>query len=419
MKRISFLLAIVLITTCLTACKLFEKNTGVTCQEYENCAVFTFDNFPVRGTASFELTRTGLGEGAIYYQINLEQGALGISYKDNVLGAAQSLDSFTADDEMPINGSGGYIEGDKIEISFGALSPVKGEIIIAFTENAMRAVKNDWQLHEHTYNYTSNEYTHQKIYTCGCPTPDIAEMHSDFDEDNKCDACGYALEVITDIEQNHFLRNQTGCEWLGEINADDIAQIEIVRQGIGVAPGSLKQIYRSDDETTISTMFERYYWLDTKPMAMGHGIICGGVSVTVTFTMKDGTENTIYIRNGNYYDIDGNCFDLIYIPNFEEGSVYESYSGFTAYGTGTVMYDDGSDESYIICEIPMSEIEFKSDVDFELTDIEPYNKILETGFCVLVFVTPDVFYIDSGIYCELVNTTLDELIIKYSNTDNI
>ena len=76
MKRISFLLAIVLITTCLTACKLFEKNTGVTCQEYENCAVFTFDNFPVRGTASFELTRTGLGEGAIYYQINLEQGAL-------------------------------------------------------------------------------------------------------------------------------------------------------------------------------------------------------------------------------------------------------------------------------------------------------------------------------------------------------
>ncbi len=152
-KLISLCLTAILCLCCLTACELFEKDKGVTVKEYENCAVFTFDGFPVRESATFELTRTGLGDGAIYYQVNLEVGALGISYKDNVLGVTQSLDEFTADDEMPITGSGGYLEGDKIEISFGSLSPVKGEIIIAFTEDALKAVHGNLHHHEHTITY--------------------------------------------------------------------------------------------------------------------------------------------------------------------------------------------------------------------------------------------------------------------------
>ena len=41
----------------------------------------------------------------------------------------------------------------------------------------------------HTYEYVGNDYTHQKVYTCGCETPDIAEMHVDADKDNFCDLC--------------------------------------------------------------------------------------------------------------------------------------------------------------------------------------------------------------------------------------
>ena len=131
-KLLACVLTAVLMLSCNTACNLFKKNEGVTYKEYENYAVFTFENFPVRGTATFKLERTDLGEGAIYYQVNLKQGALGISYKDSVWSEHQSLGNFSADDKMPINGSGGYVEGSKIEISFGALSPVIGEIIISF-----------------------------------------------------------------------------------------------------------------------------------------------------------------------------------------------------------------------------------------------------------------------------------------------
>ena len=46
---------------------------------------------------------------------------------------------------------------------------------------------------EHTYEWAQYEETHQKVYTCGCPTPDIAEMHLDTDEDYVCDICGYEM----------------------------------------------------------------------------------------------------------------------------------------------------------------------------------------------------------------------------------
>lgn len=194
MKRLLTLcLTAVLMLACFTACNLFEEDTGITLKEYENCFVFTFDDFPVRETATFELTRTGLGEGAIYYQVNLDRGALGISYKDNVISDTQSLGQFTADDEMPINGSGGYIEGDKIEISFGTLSPVSGEIIIAFTEDALKAVHKDVVLHKHTHEMYSNEYAHWYVYTCGCETPENSAKHTDIDENYICDGCDYVM----------------------------------------------------------------------------------------------------------------------------------------------------------------------------------------------------------------------------------
>ena len=83
MKRLLDLcFALVLMLTCLTSCDLFGKDKGVTCKEYDNCAVFTFDDFSMGETASFKLARTGLGEGAIYYQINLKEGVLDIGYKD-------------------------------------------------------------------------------------------------------------------------------------------------------------------------------------------------------------------------------------------------------------------------------------------------------------------------------------------------
>jgi hypothetical protein len=65
---------------------------------------------------------------------------------------------------------------------------------------------------EHTYEYVGNPYTHQKVFTCGCPTPDIAEEHSDADADGKCDLCGYAT-VPDHTEHTGVMRHGTEAHW--------------------------------------------------------------------------------------------------------------------------------------------------------------------------------------------------------------
>ena len=534
----------------LTACDLFKNENNVTYKEYENCAVFTFDGFPIKETVEFELTRTGLGEGAIYYQVNLEKGSLGISYKDNVLGEHQSLGQFTADDKMPINGSGGYVEGDKVEISFGALSPVSGEVIIAFTEDALKAVQGNLHLHEHTYEMRTNEYAHWYVYTCGCETPENSVKHSDVDENYLCDGCDYVMpghehnyeyyhddighgwsyncgcktppnfaqhfdsngdgrcdenfceyhmisysisyesktteqllidgfaptkakpgntvvlrtnpiidadlsfyandvkliqthadsdyweyiftmpdenvvithEIVGDgpAPINHLLRNRAGCEWLNEISAEDIAEIKIIGEAVGVAPGNLKNVSSSTDESVITRIFEEYYWLDTRPISKMEGQISGGSGVTVKFILKNGDIKELYINNGNYRDTNGNYFELLSTPNFKDSDNAIKAYGFINYmGMGTVYDIDNN----IVCEIPIDElefVEFDGNVDAEVTG-DYYT--VKTEFGTLWFPYSNYWFYQHfdgednfQKFYKLVGKNLDELIEKYSIT---
>ena len=201
-KLLALCLTVVLMLTCLTACDTFNSifggKSGVSKEYYENCAVFTFDDFESR--ICITLDRTGLGEGTIYYQVNLEEGALSVKYLDvGFINENQPLSEFTADDEMPINGSGGYIEGDKIAITFEAFSSVKGEIIIAFTEDALKAVHKELQLHEHSFTYTSaGKVGHYATSTCGCPSEEGTTPHYDGDTDYLCDYCKCDMTEFAD-----------------------------------------------------------------------------------------------------------------------------------------------------------------------------------------------------------------------------
>ena len=49
---------------------------------------------------------------------------------------------------------------------------------------------------EHTYEWVGSEGGHQKVYTCGCPSPDIVELHRDNNSDDKCDVCGWSIDGI-------------------------------------------------------------------------------------------------------------------------------------------------------------------------------------------------------------------------------
>ena len=224
-KLLGCFLTAVLMLTCLTACDTFDSifggKSGVSKEYYENCAVFTFYDFESR--ICITLDRTGLGEGTIYYQVNLEEGGLSVKYFDvGLINENQPLSEFTADDEMPINGSGGYVEGDKVAIIFEALSPVKGEIIIAFTEDALKAVHGNLQLHEHSFIYETSEEAHKKIYTCDCDWLEERDFEPHYDGDNngKCDECEYYVGISHEDHNWGYDVNETshrqifgcGCE---------------------------------------------------------------------------------------------------------------------------------------------------------------------------------------------------------------
>lgn len=201
-KTICLLIFVFLMLNCLTSCDvlggIFGGKSGVGKEYYENCAVFTFDDFDSR--TCITLDRTGLGEGTIYYQVNLEEGALSVKYSDvGLVNENQLLSEFTSDDEMPINGSGGYIEGDKIAITFEAFSPVSGEVIIAFTEDALKAVHKELQLHKHSFTYTSaGKVGHYATSTCGCPSEEGTTPHYDGDTDYLCDYCKCDMTEFAD-----------------------------------------------------------------------------------------------------------------------------------------------------------------------------------------------------------------------------
>nr|MBQ8890132.1 hypothetical protein [Clostridia bacterium] len=414
MKRI--LALVLIITLCLFAlvsCDLFPEKKRVSCKEYKNCAVFTLDYF--EGSYSVELSRTGLGEGAIYYQINLEHGRLTVNYKDaGFIHSEQPLGDFTADDEMPIISSGGYIEGDKIEISFGTLSPVKGEIIIAFTEDALNDALESTQ-HEHTITYVSaGEAGHFENYTCGCPHDHGAVPHYDEDIDLICDACGYDMNADYPPLVDETVSLAQFASWLTELNAESVAEIKTTFEYVGVAPGTLKDISRTTDKTVIADVLEKYASVEMRPVAPEETYIDGGSAFTIEFTLTDGTVKQLHFNNGFYaYGLDEidisalRYFELCSIPTLKDYDNVTKSNGFITYiGTGEVYDKDNN----LVCEIPIDELEFDYDLDLDLPDLPPYDLAIRTEFGDLKFIAPDIFYMETGEACVLVGKNLDELI---------
>ena len=272
--------------------------------------------------------------------------------------------------------------------------------------------------HQHEGVWHKSETAHFYQYTCGCESPDIAELHLDSDNDGFCDICEYEMPEIVS-PTNYFLRDQLGAEWIKEITAEDIAEIKIISEAVGVAPGSLKNLTSSTDEAVIARIFEEYYQLDTTPISKMEGQIDGGGGVTVKFVLKNGTIKYLFVNNGNYLDTNGNYFELLSTPKFKDTDNATKAYGFITYlGTGTVYDKDNNP----VCEIPIDELEFvESDgcVDAMVTG---YYYTVETEFGTLYFdYSNDLFYlqfeegeVDYIEFYRLVGKNLDELIAEYS-----
>ncbi len=222
-------------------------------------------------------------------------------------------------------------------------------------------------------------------------------------------------EKDTPDKKADLLRELSGCEWLTEITADDVTELKIITEYVGVAPGNLKNIFVSKDAAVIKRIFDDYCSLAVSPIARENGLIAGGSSTTVVFILSNGEQKVIRINNGNYRTDTEYFYKLEYTPNFSEGDSRSSRKGFIAYNACGKLYDSNKT---IVCEIPIEELEFDYDVDLDLPDLDPYDYTLQTIFGDLTFIAPSIFYTESGAACVLVDTTLDELILKYTAATN-
>ena len=388
-----------------TSCDIWPEDKGFTYEEYENCAIFEFSDFD--GIATVELTRTVLGEGTIYYQSNLRGGDITLESKENSY-SFQPLAELSADDGIALNSSGGYVEGGNIEIKIKAHGYVHGEIIIAFTEVALKSVDRYIQLHEHTYEKSRDENGHSWSYTCGCETPPNFAQHFDDDGDKKCDECGY---VISSFESEYVMLHKYA-SWLLEITAEDVAEIKTTFEDIGVAPGTFKDITRTTDKTIIADIIEKYAAVSMKTVPVLDTYVEGGSAFTIEFTFTSGKTASLDFNNGFL----GHQYEVDHIPTLEGyDNITRSYELISYIGTGTVYNNDNT----AICEIPIEELEFvKLEGDVGVPDWIMYE--IESDFGQLFFSSSTVFYISypySGTtdHYVLVGKSIEELIAEYTD----
>ena len=129
---------------------------------------------------------------------------------------------------------------------------------------------------------------------------------------------------------NDILRNQTGCEWLNEVSADDIKEIKMISGGGGpLPPISFTHISSSTDKAVISSIFKDYYLTEVRSVSEEKTQIPDGGYFKVQFILNDGTVKQLYFINGDFYsDGKGNYFELMRLPVFRDGTDFVKYYGF-------------------------------------------------------------------------------------------
>ena len=225
----------------------------------------------------------------------------------------------------------------------------------------------------------------------------------------------YVLKEIA--EGNHFIRNQAVAEWLGEITAEDIAEIKMISGGGGpLPPVSKTHISSSINDAVISSIFEEYYWLNSKPVSEESTQIADGGYFIVQFILNNGETKQLYFINGDFYhDGNGNYFELVRLPVFRDGTDFVTRYGFERqYNPCQIHLMDETP----VCEIPFSEFEFT-----DLTDVLYLNDELPTHYFEIhgervYFIKGEYFYIgdNRSVYYQLIEN-LDELIAEYSTTE--
>ena len=123
--------------------------------------------------------------------------------------------------------------------------------------SSCKVIHSTFNIGEHTYEYIQYEAGHFKQYTCGCPSPEIIELHFDNDDNGVCDVCNYYLV------ESILLSSQE--EWLNEISAENVTQIQTVHGDFGEMFG-MYRISTVTDKDDIAKIIEIYQAIKIQPL---------------------------------------------------------------------------------------------------------------------------------------------------------
>lgn len=269
--------------------------------------------------------------------------------------------------------------------------------------------------HRHTCDYICNEDTHQKVYTCGCFSADIAEEHVNYDADLHCDICGYFIDP--NRVSKHLSDEE---EWLNFITENDIIKIRIVRHGTLLGTGRLKEIRTVTDLEDIYKILANFRALEINPLWTGDDILWKGYEINdnyyeAQFIFASGEIKKIIINGDFLYK----QYSISHLPLLND---YESATLAYCFNTQgenakVIAYQNGDAEVlHTVCHIPMDELEFVfvSKDTLPSENIYPYDVLTEIG--TLNFHSNDLFTVaGEGDLCyRLVGKDLDQLIAEYA-----
>lgn len=239
---------------------------------------------------------------------------------------------------------------------------------------------------KHTYTWSANDYTHQKVYTCGCAFPDIAQEHADDDNDGLCDVCGYCVEdkiLFFDV--------------IGELKQSDLKKIETAKYAGSISPDAKNPVEHKT--TALAEDIESVYgWLkglseNITPITDQEAQVDGGGEVVFTISLSQGTlEISSFGRNylaidGKYYAQEGKIPDIV-----GESVTYT----FESYGDEAKLYIDGEN---------VKEYTFAFDnlvcarKEFDKTARYPYELVTSFG---RLYVYDGKHFIRNGVAYEII-----------------
>lgn len=151
------------------------------------------------------------------------------------------------------------------------------------------------------------------------------------------------VEIAIEISDGFIASDVTylSCfeEWLSELDASQINEINQKHTYIGVAPGSLSDTYYTTEKSEISRLLGQWQDLSMTAAQESDTLISGGSSTRTTFTLNDGTQYSITLSNGFYHTDNDLYFHINIIPHINDERVTLTTYSFIAYKDTYKLYN--------------------------------------------------------------------------------